>query len=158
MAIKNENITSLAKKYSAISFCLNEKGKRIWAAIEARSYGRGGVTLVCKATRLSTATLYKDFKDLDNNNLDTTRVRAAGGGRKRATTKQAGLLEALNGLVDPTAKGDPESPLRWTSKSVRKLAVELNSKGFQISPMTVSTLLKEDFVKPDPEFKVCYIV
>ena len=143
MTITNEDIDSLARKYKAISFCLNEKGKRIWAAVEAREYGRGGVTLVCKATRLSTATLYRGFRDLDNKDLDTTRVRAAGGGRKRATTKQSGLLEALNDLVDPTAKGDPESPLKWTSKSVRKLAGELNSKGFQISAMTVSTLLKE---------------
>lgn len=143
MKVTDENINRLEEKYKAISFCLNEKGKRLWAAIEARAYGRGGVTSVCKATRLSTATLYRGFRDLDNKNLDTTRVRAVGGGRKRATKKQTGLLETLNDLVDPTAKGDPENPLKWTSKSVRKLAEELNSRGFQICPMTVLTLLKE---------------
>ena len=143
MKVMDEDVNNLVKKYNAISFCLNEKGKRIWAAVEARAYGRGGVTLICKATRLSTATLYRGFQDLDNKSLDTTRVRAEGGGRKKATTKQVGLLKALDGLVDPTSRGDPENPLKWTSKSVRKLAGELNSKGFQICPMTVSTLLKE---------------
>ena len=75
--------------------------------------------------------------------LDTSRVRSAGGGRKKATHKQPGLLEQLDSLVDPTAKGDPGNPLKWTSKSVRKLAVELNGKGYQVCPKTVSSLLKE---------------
>ena len=81
MSITERNINELKEKYKAICFCLNEKGRRrLGAAIEARSYGRGGVTLVCKATELSTATLYQGFRDLDNKNLDTSRVRSVGGG------------------------------------------------------------------------------
>lgn len=143
MAITERNINEVKGKYKAISFCLNEKGRRLWAAIEARSYGRGGVTLVCKATKLSTATLYQGFRDLDNQNLDTARVRSVGGGRKKATEKQGGLLEALDALVDPTSVGNPENPLKWTSKSVRKLSEELNNQGYRVCYKTVSTLLKE---------------
>jgi transposase len=142
MAIKNDEIEQLKQKYIELSFCLNEKGKRIWAAIEARSYGRGGVTLVCRATKLSTATVYRGFRDLDDNNLDRSRVRSTGGGRKKLTVVQPNLLSSLNNLVDPTAKGDPETPLKWTSKSVRKLADELNRNGHKICPKSVSTLLK----------------
>jgi len=101
------------------------------------------VTLVCKATRLSTATLYKGFQDLNNSDLDTSRVRSVGGGRKKLIDQQRGLLTALDALVDPTAKGDPENPLKWTSKSVRKLAKELNAQGYKICHKTVSSLLKE---------------
>jgi transposase len=143
MAITEKEIDKVKRKYDAIAFCLNEKGKRLWSAVEARSYGRGGVKLMCKATKLSTATLYRGFQDLDNKNLDTSRVRVIGGGRKKATKKQSGLLEALDALVDPTAIGNPENPLKWTSKSVRKLAEELNVKGYQVCYKTVSTLLKE---------------
>lgn len=143
MAITEDKIKKLKQKYDAISFCLNEKGKRLWAAIEARSYGRGGVTLVCRATNLSTATVYKGFLDLDSDDLDTSKVRTAGGGRKKLINKQPKLLAALNALVDPTAKGDPETPLKWTSKSVRKLANELNNKGYKICHKSVSSLLKE---------------
>jgi transposase len=143
MSITERNINELKEKYKTICFCLNEKGRRLWAAIEARSYGRGGVTLVCKATKLSTATLYQGFRDLDNKNLDTSRVRSVGGGRKRATEKQCGLLCALDSLVYPTAVGNPENPLKWTSKSVRKLSKELNNQGYRVCYKTVSTLLKE---------------
>lgn len=143
MTITEKDIDKVRQKYEAIAFCLNEKGKRLWAAIEARSYGRGGVKLMCVATKLSTATLYRGFQDLDNKNLDTSRVRVIGGGRKKATKKQSGLLDALDALVDPTAIGNPENPLKWTSKSVRKLAEELSAKGYQVCYKTVSTLLKE---------------
>lgn len=139
-----EKISILKEKYQAIQSCLNEKGKRLWAAVEATSYGRGGFNAVCMATGLSTATLAKGMKELQEATYSKTeRVRIAGGGRKKLSKKYPELLEALEKLVDPTAKGDPESHLRWTSKSVRHLAKSLKMHGFSISHQTTAALLHE---------------
>jgi transposase len=139
-----EKISILKEKYKAIQSCLNEKGKRLWAAVEATSYGRGGFNAVCMATGLSTATLAKGMRELQEATYSKTeRVRITGGGRKKLTKKCPELLEALEKLVDPTAKGDPESHLRWTSKSVRNLAKSLKTQGFIISHQTTATLLHE---------------
>ena len=141
MSIKQEEIDLFREKYLTLKSCLNEKGRRLWAAVEAQSYGRGGITLVCKATGISSATVHKGLKDLkfpiDN------RVRKHGGGRKRTTEKQPGLLESLERLVEPYSKGDPESPLRWTTKSTRNLADALKTKGFNVSHTTAGKLLQE---------------
>ena len=139
-----ERISILKEKYKAIQSCLNEKGKRLWAAVEATSYGRGGFNAVCIATGLSTATLAKGIKELQKGAYSKTeRVRASGGGRKKLSQKYPGLLDTLEKLVDPTAKGDPESHLRWTSKSVRHLAESLKAQGFSISHQTTAALLYE---------------
>ena len=123
---------------------MSEKGKRLWAAVEVRAYGRGGVTLVCKATGMSTATVCKGVKELKTgNNTPDGRIRQQGGGRKSTKVKQPGLLAELDSLVDPYTMGDPESPLRWTSKSTRKLAQALCGKGYLISHNTVGLLLHD---------------
>lgn len=139
-----DKISILSQKYNAIQDCLNEKGKRLWAAVEATSYGRGGFNAVCIATGLSTATLARGIKELQATaKLKTGQVRARGGGRKKLSTKFPSLIHALEQLVDPTAKGDPESHLRWTSKSVRHLTEALQKQGHKVSRQTTASLLHE---------------
>jgi hypothetical protein len=141
MSITLEDIELIKQKYLAINSCLNEKGRRLWAAVEAQSYGRGGIALVCKATGISNATVHKGLKELKS--PIGTRVRVKGGGRKKATEAQPGLLKALDSLVDPYSKGDPEKPLKWTTKSTRNLTNALKSQGFSICPTTTGRLLHQ---------------
>lgn len=144
MRNKDAELLAVEKKYSAVSYCLNERGRRLWAAAEAESYGRGGIALVCEATGLSNATIHKGLRELQDPIPPTDRrVRKEGGGRKKITDKNREILSILDGLVDPTARGDPESHLKWTSKSVRNLSKELSSRGFQVSFRTTASLLKE---------------
>jgi len=135
-------------KYQPLKRSLNERSRRLWAAAEARSMGRGGVAAVMAATGMSSATLSKGLKELDaeaagNAAVPYDRVRRAGGGRKRARDKQPGLAEALAALVEPTARGDPTHALRWTCKSTPHLAAQLRRQGFQVGPRTVAKELKE---------------
>lgn len=141
---KDEIEAGIRAKYEQISFCLNERGRRLWAAAEANGCGRGGITIVIKATGISKKTIRKGIKELQDSNLSKYKtVRKKGAGRKKAIDKQQGLSESLESLVDPATCGDPESPLRWTSKSVRKLAQELRNQGYKICFKTAATLLKE---------------
>jgi len=135
-------------KYDALRESLDERSRRLWAATEARSLGRGGPAAVIAATGMSSATVYKALRELDAQaaggaTLPPGRIRKPGGGRKRARDKQPGLSEALAALVEPTERGDPERPLRWTCKSTSQLAAELRRQGFQIGPRTVAKELKE---------------
>jgi len=135
-------------KYEPLKRSLNERSRRLWAATEARSLGRGGVAAVMGATGMSSATLSKGLRDLEAAEgggpiLPAGRIRRPGGGRKRARDKQPGLSKALAALVEPTARGDPQRALRWTCKSTSKLAAELRKQGFQVSPRTVAKELKE---------------
>ncbi len=138
----------ISDKYEALRETLNERARRLWAATEARSLGRGGIAAVIEATGMSSRTVHKGLKELEAGEsggevLALGRVRRPGGGRKRARDKQPGLVKALERLVDPTARGDPESALRWTCKSTRKLADELRRQGFDVGPHTVARELKE---------------
>ncbi|MGH7179125.1 MAG: ISAzo13 family transposase, partial [Tepidisphaeraceae bacterium] len=141
-------VSWVGEKYAVLRPSLNERARRLWAAAEARSLGCGGIAAVLAATGLSSATVNKGLKELDVARsgeavLPPERVRRPGGGRKRARDKQPGLTEALKKLVEPTARGDPQSPLRWTCKSTRKLAVELKGQGFEVSPRTIAKELEE---------------
>ena len=136
------------EKHLSLSEVLNERSRRVWAATEARSLGRGGIAAVVAATGMSSATVYKGIRELEaaqagEEVLSTQRIRNKGGGRKRAHDSQPGLIEALELLVEPTARGDPESALRWTCKSTYNLAAELKRQGFQVGPRTVARELKE---------------
>jgi hypothetical protein len=123
---------------------LDERGRRRWAAVEARALGRGGITAVAAATGLSDRTIRSGLKELDDPNpLPPDRQRRAGGGRKSYRTAQPGLLEALDRLIDPTARGSPLRPLRWTCKSTRVLAEALGARGYTVSATTVRRLLAE---------------
>ena len=134
-------------KYDALKESLNERSRRLWAATEARSLGRGGPAAVIAATRMSSATVYKALRELDAQaaggaTLPPGRIRKPGGGRKRARDKQPGLSDALAALVEPTERGDPEHPLRWTCRSTSQLADALRRQGFQVGPRTVAKELK----------------
>ncbi|NUO08141.1 MAG: hypothetical protein HUU08_05565 [Candidatus Brocadia sp.] len=122
-------------KYSLIKSRYDERGHRQWAAIEAKAIGRGGISLVSAATGLSGTTVTDAMKEIEwgeGKPVGIEKVRRAGGGRKRVTEKEPKLLESLEKLVEPITRGDPESPLRWTCKSTRKLAEELQAQGYQV--------------------------
>lgn len=122
----------------------DEKSRRLWAGSEASSYGWGGITIVHSATKISRRTIKKGVEEFEGTANVIEGIRKKGGGRKRIKDMTNGeIIDELEKLIDPETKGDPESFLRWTSKSVMKLAEELQSKGFKISYRTVARLLKE---------------
>lgn len=122
---------------------LDERGRRRWAAVEARAIGWGGVSAVALATGLSDRTIRSGVAELVvPEDLEPGRQRRPGGGRLSYEDKLPELSEALDGLLDPTVRGDPMSPLRWTCKSTRSLADELRMQGFSVSSTTVGGLLK----------------
>ena len=136
--------TTVAAKFERIRSHLSEAGLRLWAANEAVALGRGGVSVVSRATGMSRTTIHAGVTELREASVPATpegRARRAGGGRKRLTEKDPGLREALNRLVDPVTRGDPESGLRWTSKSTTKLAIELTQAGHPVGQRTVCDLL-----------------
>lgn len=124
---------------------LNERSRRRWAAAEARSHGRGGIAAVARATGISEGTVRRGLAELDADpaeQLERERIRQAGGGRLGILEREPGLSEALDALIDPVTRGDPQSPLRWTSKSGAKLAQALRDKGHDVVDRTVLRLLK----------------
>lgn len=142
------DMATIASKYQALSGRLDEATLRVWAATEARSLGRGGVSTVARAIGMSRTTIYTGLAELKTTaqplpgkGEGSLRVRAAGGGRKKLTDKDASLLRDLDALVEPTSRGDPMSPLRWTCKSTHRLAVELKRQGHEVSQRTVCDLL-----------------
>src|SRR4051812_14628189 len=141
-----QSILSIKEKFDALSFCLNEKALRLWCATEAKNYnkqfGRGGVMVVHQATDISRPTIYSGLRELKSKKKKSSdRVPNIGGGRKSLVNKHPDLLVDLENLVEPLSRGDPESPLRWTCKSVRNLAEELNNQGYSISFRTVCDCL-----------------
>jgi hypothetical protein len=122
---------------------LNERSRRRWAAAEARSHGRGGIAAVARATGISEGTVRRGLTEFDaGDELEPERVRRAGAGRPGILEREPGLSEALDALIDPVTRGDPESPLRWTSKSAAKLAQALTEMGHQVVDRTVLRLFK----------------
>ncbi len=133
----------IREKYLAVITDLDERGRRRWAAAEARSLGWGGISAVAQATRLSDRTIRTGIRELDDPDaLPSTRQRRPGAGRRRREDEQPKLINALERLVEPTTRGDPISPLRWTCKSTRTLAKELNRQGFTVSSTKVGQLLR----------------
>lgn len=127
---------------------MDERLRRQWAATEAQAYGRGGLSAASSATGMSRNTIRKGLVELAarKKNPKTpvdARVRKEGGGRKRLTATDPSLADALEHLVEPTSRGDPMSPLRWTCKSTVNLAEALTRQGHAIGPWTVGNLLKE---------------
>jgi hypothetical protein len=132
----------IRKKFLSLKGVLHERARRLWAAAEAKSLGRGGVKAVLRATGLSPTTLNLGLRDLASGEaLDDGRIRRPGAGRKSLKILEPGLDQALEKLVEPVTRGDPESPLRWTSKSTRILAGELKRAGYQVSHTWVGQLL-----------------
>jgi hypothetical protein len=133
----------IRRKFRMLKGSLNERSRRLWAAAEAQSLGYGGVSLVAEATGISRSTIVRGMKEGRSTKRDAEegRVRRAGGGRKRATVVDPRLEVALESLVDPVSRGDPDSPLRWTCKSTRLLARELGVEGHPASDWLVRQLL-----------------
>jgi hypothetical protein len=123
---------------------LNERSRRRWAAAEARSAGPGGIAAVVRATDISESTVRRGLAELRAGEevLEAGRVRQAGAGRPGILEREPGLSEALDRLIDPVTRGDPQSPLRWTSKSGAKLAQALREMGHEVVDRTVLRLLK----------------
>jgi len=139
-------ITRIQTKYRSLEFEMDERLRRQWAAAEARDLGWGGVTAVAQATGMSRTTITTGLRELtlpeQERLTEASRVRRRGGGRKSLTETDPGLLAALEALVEPTTRGDPESPLRWTCKSTRHLAEELTRQNHPVRARTVARLLR----------------
>ena len=133
----------VVEKYAAIEAVLDERGRRLWAAAEARAIGYGGESLVSAATGLSRVTIRRGREELGSDTIDLQRIRRPGAGRPGIEQSQPGVKQALEGLVDPLTRGDPSSPLRWTCKSRAKLTAALSKAGWRVSSTTVGRLLNE---------------
>jgi DNA-binding transcriptional ArsR family regulator len=135
-------LETLRTKYTLLKPALNERAQRLWAATEAMALGHGGIETVTRATGISRSTVSRGLKELKAGAVvEPERTRRPGGGRKRNVEKDPALLADLEALVEPTTSGAPDAPLRWTSKSVRKLAAELQAKGHAASHQLVADLL-----------------
>jgi len=137
-------IEVLRRKFTRLKSDLNERGRRRWAASEALELGHGGLKAVAQATGLGERTIRRGCDELCHHHAperpDDRRIRRAGGGRNPLQTHDPALVSALEALVDPTTRGDPMSPLRWTCKSTRKLAKALAGQGHKVSHTTVAQL------------------
>jgi len=139
-------LRAIQEKYRTMCNILDEPGRRVWAAAEAKSLPFGGVSLVSKATGMSRTTIHAALREVGRGPWAAAprgRSRQRGGGRKPLVHHQPDLLEALDDLVEPTTRGDPESPLRWTCKSTRHLAAELRRQGYPIGDRKVADLLHQ---------------
>ena len=138
------DIDTLEAKYTALAPALTERSRRLWAVTEARALGHGGIALVERATGISRSTIQRGIRELElQQTVPPGRIRKPGGGRKRAVDKDPGLVTDLEALVEPTAAGDPDSPLRWTTKSVRRLQTELAAMGHVVSHRVVAEILHD---------------
>lgn len=148
MKTHDDEIALIRTKFEKIAWALDERMRRLFAAAEAFALGRGGVTKVSKATGVSRRAIHVGLDELAAEKLPVAnqekRIRKAGAGRKSITETDPGVLAALEKLVEPTTRGDPESPLRWTCKSLRTLSDELRSQGYQVSHPKVGDLLQHE--------------
>ena len=140
-----EEINKIAQRNKLLSPFLDERSRRLLNATESRVLGRGGIAIVSKATGVSRTTISTGLKELANpEKINTSRIRQPGGGRKKALAKMPGIKVALAKLIEPALRGEPDSPLLWTSKSLRKLSNELKSSGFDVSHNLVGEILQEE--------------
>lgn len=142
--------SAIRERYQNLEWALDERLRRLYAAAEAKVLGHGGITLVQKATGVARGSIKQGLKELlpsqraaTLGNDSSRRVRRIGGGRKASVKYDAQLLAALESLVEPLTRGDPESPLRWTCKSLRQLESELRSQGYVVSHTSIGDLLKK---------------
>lgn len=136
----------IKQRYALISPFLDERQRRLYLAAEAKVIGYGGVSTVSRMTGVSRSAIsagYEDYDQAKENKISPGRIRKEGGGRKRTVTTDVTLKTDLEALIEPVTRGDPESPLRWTCKSVRNLSDELNRMGHKTSHRMVAELLHE---------------
>jgi len=134
--------SAIRQRYEVLDPVLDERGRRRFAAAEALTAGRGGIVAVSRATGLARSTIGRALGELRGGEaLDADRVRRPGGGRKPLSETDASLLDDLRSLIEPATRGDPQSPLLWTCKSLRKLSQGLRDMGHQIGRTLVGELL-----------------
>lgn len=137
----------IAERFDLLEWTLDERLRRIVCAVEAKVLGHGGVSVVSRATGVSRRAIHAGLKELEERPAEpfvgSPRIRRSGGGRKKITDLDSTLMADLEALVEPVTRGDPESPLRWTTKSLRRLAEELKKKGHSVSHASIGTLLGE---------------
>ena len=147
MTIIEDDIKFIRIKFELLEWALDERLRRLFAAAEASALGRGGVTKVAKATGISRRAIHVGLTELAAPKIpiesQDKRIRKAGAGRKSVIETEPGVMSALEKLIEPTTRGDPESPLRWTCKSLRVLAGELSLSGYTVSYPKVGDLLRE---------------
>src|SRR5436305_331080 len=144
MGAMEETRLVLAAKFQVIFPHLDERQRRLLMGAEARALGHGGIRLVARAAGVREATVSLGVDELDSGAEPLGRVRRPGSGRKQAADLDPGLRPALLALVEPEERGDPMSPLRWTTKSTRNLAAELTRQGHKVGAGTVGDLLREE--------------
>jgi stage V sporulation protein SpoVS len=139
--------SAIRERYLNLEWALDERLRRLYAAAEAKAIGHGGVTLVWKATGVARGSIQQGLKELvqrpEAMESNSRRIRRIGAGRKTSVADDAELLSALESLVEPVTRGDPESPLRWTCKSLRQLESELVTQGYIVSHTSIGSLLKK---------------
>jgi len=134
----------IEQKFNILREHLNEKTRRLWCGTEAMALGRGGITIVSNATKISHPTIRCGIKEINNpETILKDRIRKVGGGRKILEDKDKTLKADIEKLIEPATMGDPESPLRWTSKSIQHIADELNKNKHRSSPGSISRILHE---------------
>jgi hypothetical protein len=139
-------VERIRRKFRALGPVVDERSRRQWAAAEAQALGYGGVSAVSRATGLARDTIRAGVRELDHRRqhpaeAPSRRVRRSGGGRKPIGESDPAIVSALEALVEPHTRGDPQSPLRWTCKSTRQLAAELARRGHPVGYRTVARLL-----------------
>lgn len=134
----------IRRRYAELSPVLDERGRRWFAATEARAYGYGGVSLVARITGMARSTIERGIEEIETNEqVETGRIRRPGGGRKSKCSQDSTLLPDLQRLVEPATRGDPMRALRWTSKSLRHLSQALQARGHSVCPHTIAEGLRE---------------
>ncbi len=175
MAVSAPVVKGIAHRYNRLQRHLNERQRRLWAGAEADAIGHGGITAVSRATGMSPNTVRTGLRELRGSDEQsappaTQRSRRPGSGRPTLTSTDPQLLDALDKMVEPATRGDPQSPLRWTSKSTQNLSQALTEQGHSVSARTVATLLKEQDYSlqstrkryegrqhPDRDAQFCYL-
>jgi transposase len=144
--MKDKMKESIEKRFGLIEPYLNEKAKRVWVALEAEEYGYGGNSAVASATGLSRNTIRKGMEDLKQCKTGEakSKIRQPGGGRKKAVVKYPEIEKVLFEILEPEIRGEPDSSLLWTCKSLRNLSSELKSKGYTVSHRVVGEILKSN--------------
>ena len=142
---KEVNAQAIQEKYRLLKPFLNERTKRLWSAVEAQVLGHGGIQFLSRITGQSRTTITQGIKELQTGEFSEhpQRIRKTGGGRKGVQEQSPEIEQALLELLEPTVRGEPDSPLLWTTDSLRKLAATLKGKGYSVSHTLIGQILKE---------------
>jgi hypothetical protein len=146
--VRAEKQKVVLTQYERLRPFLDERGRRLWAANEAIGFGKGGIRAVAEALRMSPVTIIAGVRELRGEcrqepELVVGRQRRSGGGRKTLASKHPEIVGAIEAIVDPSTRGDPMAPLKWTSKSLKKIQDELGRAGYKASADAISKILRE---------------